>query len=475
MANPISSVTLPYQLLLSFALGNAAAPAIRPFAQTLENDAWAAHTVAPPTIYTTAPMAARGKIDVASVKTWGHQQGYDDGVIAALMTGSLAGPDLADLFTMWRRGFVDQAGFEKGLTNLGVMGSWWANLEQLKRVHLTPEQAANARQQQFIGDQAQRDIAALYGIEPGDADVQFELAGLPPGVETGLAMWRRGIIDQATFDRIVAEGHTKTKYTGALEQLRRQLLSPATAVRAHLKGHIDTAEMHARGTDWGYSNADMDLWYQSEGRPATVHQIHVGYQRGASLPGAASERDAIDIAVAQSDIRPEYGDLLFAGRDTYPSLFQLNRLVAASAVSPATAAEWATKSGVNHEVITTLETYWQGLSGGSSTDTHVSKADSQLWTTLHRAFLGSVVEPATVQQGFSLLGVPQASQQAVLERWTFERNLERKRLTPAQVKKAWSEGVVNDATNVAWTRDEAVAYLIELGYSAADADTFLNI
>lgn len=475
MANPISNVTLPYQLLLSFALGNAAAPAIRPFAQSLENDAWSAHSVAPPTIYTTAPMAARGKVAVSDVQTWGNRQGFSDSVIAALMAGSLAGPDLADLFSMWRRGFIDQAGFETGLTNLGVMGSWWAHLEQLKRVHLTPDQAANARQQQFITDQQQRDIAGLFGIEPGDADIQFELAGLPPGVETGLQMWRRGIIDQATFDRIVAEGHTKTKYTGDLEQLKRQLLSPATAVRAHLKGHIDVGAMHARGADWGYSADDMDLWYQAEGRPATVHQIHVGYMRGASLPGASSERDAVQMAVAQSDIRPEYGDLLFAGRDTYPSLFQLNRLVAASAVTPATAAEWATKSGVNAEVVSTLTTYWQGLTGGSSADTHVSKADSQLWTTLHRAYLGSVVSPATVQQGFTLLGVPAAAQQEVLARWTFERDLERKRLTPTQVKKAWSEGVVNDATGVAWTRDEAVAYLIELGYSAADADTFLNI
>lgn len=475
MANPISNVTLPYQLLLSFALGNAAAPAIRPFAQSLENDAWAAHTVLPPTIYTTAPMAARGKIPASSVTSWGHSLGYSDDVISKLMVGSLVSPDLADLFSMWRRGFIDQAGFERGLTNLGFMGSWWADLEQLKRTHLSLEQAANARQQQFITDAEQRAIAGLYGVEPGDADVQFELAGLPPGVETGLTMLRRGIIDVATFDRIVAEGHTKTKYTAALEQLQVQLLSAATAVRAHLKGHITAAQMHARGAEWGYSPADMDLWYQTEGRPATAHQIHVGYMRGASLPGATDERDAIDTAVAQSDIRPEYADLIFAGRDTYPSLFQLNRLVQANAIDAATAGEWATRSGVNAQVVTTLETYWRGLSGGTTADTHVSKADTQLWSTLHKAFLGSVVDAPTVQQGFTLLGVAPAAQQQVLERWTFERGLERKRLTPAQVKKALNEGVHNDATGQPWTRDEALAYLIELGYSAGDADTFLNI
>jgi hypothetical protein len=475
MANPISSVTLPYQLLLSFALGNAAAPAIRPFAQSLENDAWAAHQVLPPTIYTTAPMAARGKIAVADVQGWAHKQGFSDDVLAALMHGSLVGPDLADLFSMWRRGIIGQDEFELGLTTLGVLPRWVGELEQLKREHLTLEQAANARQQQFIGDAEQRAIAALYGVTPEDADVQFELAGLPPGVETGLAMWRRGIIDQATFERIVAEGHTKTKYTAALEQLRRQLLQPAVAVRAHLKGHIGTDEMHTRGAEWGYSAADMDLWYQAEGRPATAHQIHIGYMRGATLPGAQNERDAINISTAQSDIRPEYEDILYASRETYPSLFQLNRLVQANAITAAVAAEWATKAGVAAEVVRVLETYWQGLSGGAVADPHVSKADTQLWTTLHKAFLGGVATPAEVQQGFTLLGVDAAAQTAILDRWRFEQGIERKRLTPTQVKKALGEAVVNPATGAAWTQDEALAYLIELGYSASDARTFLAI
>lgn len=475
MANPISNVTLPYQLLLSFALGNAAAPAIRPFAQSLENDAWAAHTVLPPTIYTVAPMAARGKLDAYPVSDWAHNLGYSDNVLAGLKEGSLVGPDLADLFTMWRRGFIGQTEFETGLKTLGVQTTWWPHLEQLLRTHLTPSEAANARQQQFIDQPTQEAIAALYGLTTGDADIQYELAGLPPGIETGLTMLRRNIIGTGEFGQIVAEGHTKTKYTSVLEQLQVQLLSAATAVRAHLKGHIGVDEMHSRGAEWGYSAPDMDLWYQAEGRPATAHQIHIGYMRGATLPGATDERDAINKSTAQSDIRPEYEDILYASRDTYPSLFQLNRLVTANAITPAVAADWATKSGLNHDVVLALTSYWDGLGGGTVADPHVTKADSQLWTTLHKAFVGGVATDAQVQQGFTLLGVPVASQQAILDRWKFESGLERKRLTPAQVKKAWSEGVHNEATNQPWTRDEAVAYLIELGYSAGDADTFLNI
>lgn len=475
MPNPLSNITLPYQLLLSFALGNAAAPALRPFVASLENEAWAAHPVAPPTIYTIGPAAARGKVALEQAKQWAHESGSSDAVLAAVMNGSLVGPDLADLFELWRRQEIDQAGFELGLTTLGFQPSWWAHLEKLYRTHLTPAEAAEARQQQFITAEHQVEVASLYGLTADDAEVQFKLAGLPPGVETGLTMLRRGIIDVATFDQMVAEGHTKTKYTDVLEQLAVQLLSPATAVRAHLKGHIGADEMHARGSEWGYSPADMDLWYESEGRPATAHQIHIGYVRGATLPGAASEHDAIRIATAQSDVRPEYTDLIYAGRDNYPSLFQLNRLVQAGAIDTPTAADWAVKAGTNADVVKVLETYWTGLAGGQTADTHVTKANSQLWTTLHRAYLGGVATAPEVQQGMTLLGVPADAQQAVLERWKFEQGIERKRLTPAQVKKAYAEGVTNPATSAAWTKDEAIAYLVELGYSVNDANTFLGI
>lgn len=458
----------------AFAAGIAIGPTLAPEVQILVNEAWSLAPVRPPTIYTTARGVAEGKINEGDARQWAHEQGFNDTVFDALVAASKGAADFANLMAGWRRGLINDTEFQLGLDRLGFEPEWYPLLKGLKREYLTPAEAANARQQEFISPAEQVAIAGRFGIEPADAEVQFELAGLPPGVETGLRLWRRGIIDQATFDRIVAEGHTKTKYTPALEQLRRELLSAATAVRAHLKGHIDVNEMHSRGADWGYTPADMDLWYEAEGRPATPHQIHIGYRRGADVQGL-SEQAAIDAAVAQSDVRPEYRAVLYAGRDTFPSLFQLNRLVQANAISPATAADWADKAGVNAGVVSVLEQYWQTLGGGSVADPHVTKADSQLWTTLHRAYLGSVVDDAHVQNGLNLIGVPSAAHAEILARWTFERDLERRRLTPAQVKKAYGEGAINHATGAAWTQADAIAYLIELGYSAADARSFLEI
>src|SRR5262249_19699721 len=133
------------------------------------------------------------------------------------------------------------------------------------------------QQQGFIDAARANAEGALQGVTEERQQLRFEASGLPPGVETALQMLRRSIIGTGEFAQIVREGHTKTKYTDELLQLQDQVLSAATYVRAFLKGHITRAEMHTGGALTGYTPNDLDLWYLTEGRPATAHQIHIGY------------------------------------------------------------------------------------------------------------------------------------------------------------------------------------------------------
>src|SRR2546430_17216966 len=99
----------------------------------------------------------------------------------------------------------------------------------------------------------------------------------------------------------------------------------------------------------------------------------------------------------------------------------------------------------------------------ASGDPYVGKAQAQLWTALHRSYVNVELEDAAAELGFSQLDIPQSEWATILGLWQHERALIRKRLTPAQVKKAYSKGVTNHATGTAWTRDDAVVYLEELG------------
>ena len=62
----------------------------------------------------------------------------------------------------------------------------------------------------------------------------------------------------------------------------------------------------------------------------------------------------------------------------------------------------------------------------------------------------------------------------ILAKWQAERSLIRKELTPAQLKKAFREGIVNPATGSLFTKDEVVAELVTRGFSASDATVFVE-
>jgi hypothetical protein len=331
---------------------------------------------------------------------------------------------------------------------------------------LSPSELANARQQGFIGQSRQYEEAALHGVTSERAELQFLMAGLPPGVETGLQMLRRGIIDEAAFAQLVREGHTKTKYTDELLELERQLLNPATLVRRRLKGYDDPETFHERMKAWGYTAADAEDWWEADGRPAATGQLWTAAARGIDGPeGRPLDEAQFRQAIRESDVKDKYGAMLWKLRFLYPSLFQLSRLVTAGAVDAATAADWATKARYAPEVVDVLRVVWsKGATAGA--DSHVTKATNQLWTATHKAFVDEWIDEAAATAALTTIGVDAGAQPGVLAMWTAERELERRSLSPAQIKKAYTGGQ--------WTQAQALERLQELGYTAGDALTLLN-
>jgi hypothetical protein len=179
------------------------------------------------------------------------------------------------------------------------------------------------------------------------------------------------------------------------------------------------------------------------------------------------------LGIAESDIRPEWGPMLWDARFLYPSLFQLTRLVTSGAVPVATGAEWAHKARYAPEVVTALTESWGGAQAPTR-DPHVVKAETQYWTALYKSYRDFEADAADVETGLDLLNVPQGNHARILNLWNHARELVSKQLTPTQLKKAWKGSTVNPATGAPWTRDEALARLERMHYSPADAETFLD-
>ena len=158
--------------------------------------------------------------------------------------------------------------------------------------------------------------------------------------------------------------------------------------------------------------------------------------------------------------------MLWESRFLYPPLFQLTRLVQAGAIDAETAREWAVKDRYPPEVVDALYAFWTASSAAKA-DTHLGKAQTQLWTATHRAYLRQDADDATVTAALTAAGVSAETVPQVLALWTIERDLSRLDLTPAQIAKAYKSTL--------YTLETAVSELVERGMTLEDASTFLGL
>jgi hypothetical protein len=460
--------------ILGYALGTAAGPALRPFVQDLANEAWTLNPVMRVDPLTAAAIVAE---DVEQ-RAWGADEALNHGIdgprFDAIVGEVLNAPGLPELYELWRRNLITDAQFSHGLRKGKLEKEWDAALIAARDVLLTPGELANARQQGFIDDARQLSEASLQGVDAERAEIQFELAGLPPGIETALQMLRRNIIDAAQFAEIVRTGHTKTKWTPELLALESQVLGAGTYAGLHLRGWIDEAAMVAGGKLTGHTQAQMDLLYKEHGRPATGHQVFIGLRRGGSYDGPTTgiAQPFID-AIRQSNIRPEWTNLLWAQRYTYPSAFVLRALAQGGDLTQAETEQILLFEGWEPKLAATVSAKWAGGTA-ATTDAHVGKAETQLWTTLHNSYKAEEIDAATAGATLGTLGVSATAQPQVLALWDAERALIRKQLSPAQIKKALKSGVANPATGAAWTFQEGIDALLARGYDVADATVLLE-
>jgi hypothetical protein len=458
----------------AFAMGVAIGPALSPAVRVLVNEAWNKYPTMPLQAVELAQGVASGQVD----REWAVNEAQNTGIsvdrFAHLIRIFDTGPGVEQAYRLWHRGILNEAGFRRACKREALEPEWIDALVAARQTLLTPSELANARQQGYIQQQRQYDEAEKWGVDNERAELQFLLSGLPPGPETGLDMLRRGIITEAEFGDLVREGHTKTKYIDELLALRHPILSASQATQLRLKGWIEAPAQHAIGALSGYTPAQMDQLFLAAGRPAAPGQMATAAVRGIDGPdGVPMNKAQFLKGIAESDIRPEWGPMIWASRFLYPSLFQLTRLVTSGAIPADVGAQWAHKARYAPEVVTALRESWGGAQAPTR-DPHVVKAENQLWTTQHTSYKAGESDAAEAETTLDMLNVPQGVHGRILALWNRERDIARKQLTPTQLKKAWKAKVTNPATGAAWSREEALARLESMGYAPADAETFLD-
>jgi hypothetical protein len=481
----------------AFAFGAATAPVLSPALESVRQQAWKLHSVRIPETAELAAAVAQEKLDLAQAEEWAARNGFSPDVFGTLVTIARTAPDVGTAMQAWRRGEIDSGGFNLVLARHGIDGQWWQALQALKLQLLSPGELAAAIHRGLVPDPGllkgeqptgpfkveaypvydipTLDEAAGSGFDRDRLGVLVGLQGLPMGTHEAAQAYFRGIITHGDYIRAFNESNSRNEWAEAVLGYARQIPTARDFIENALRGYRTFAEAADGAALHGMSEEHARLIFQNSGRPLNLHQITQAEAWGGKYdPQPGDDPDPYTNAVLIGAVTPAYYDLQEKLKYNLPSGFYFRTLQQTGVLTEAEAATWYRRLGWPPELADKIANAY-AKPAATSEDSHLGKARTQLWGTTHRSYIAREISDTQARNRLAEIGVPTGDQAGILNLWGAERDLIRKQLTPAQIKKGLAKQSRNAATGQPWTRDEALAALIERGYSATDANTYLDI
>jgi hypothetical protein len=444
-----------------------------------------------------AQAAAEGLADEATMATEASYSGLDASRFAYLYGVALNAPGTGELLSMLRRQTISPGNFSHGLRKARLEPMWDDALKELANVYIGIGDIAMAIVRGILpapsyvpvpppthGDKVPRypqvqidpeALAAKLGYSPEMLEIMVGRSGLSMAPIMAANALFRGIIGPDDYLLAIAEGDLRTEWADPVRETARQILTSGEYSEAELRGYIDTATRRANTAKHGMSQADSDLLHLIQGRPLAVHQVTTGLARGGLYGGLYTDvPEPYQAAIRESNIKEPWARLAYANRYSYPSAFVVRALLTDGALTQAEGEQIFLDVGWTPELAHKVAVHY-APKATTSADPHINKAVNQLWTTLHRSYVSEETDDTTATTTLGTIGVDPAAVPAVLSLWQAERDLIRKQLSAAQVKKAYAEQVINPATGTAWTQTDAIDALVQRGYSVNDATTLLEL
>lgn len=483
--------------MLGVGVGTAAAAALEPLIEPGRQQAWSDHPnrVLDPGLM--ARLAAQGAVTLDAAHAAGKREGFDTDKLDALVYLAQRVPEWAQVRDLINRRLITADQRDAALQRHAYPAEWLGPLRALMQEILSPGELAAAIHRGLVpnpdillGEQPQPPFNVdAYPVQPIDAvaeaagsgydkerlAVLVGLQGLPMGTHEAAQAFFRGIITHGDYIRAFNESNSRNEWAQAVLDYTRQIPTARDFMENALRGHHDFEWAAEQAARHGMSRDDAFLIYQNQGRPLNLHQITQGLAWGGKYnPAAGDDPDPWMQAVLLGAVRPEYYDLQHSLKYNLPSAFYFRALQEQAVMDETEAATWYKRLGWPPELADKVAAAY-AKPAATQADPHVTKAQTQLWNQAHRSYIAREISDTVARNALGTAGVAATAQQAVLNLWQAERDLIRKQLTPAQVKKALAKGSRNAATGQPWTRDEALAWLVAYGYSANDANDFLDI
>jgi len=486
VAGPVGS---SIGVLTGVAVGGAATVALQPAFEVPRQDAWSRNAHRILDVGLLARLVAQGGVDLGSATDEAARDGFGPDKLDALIYLEQTVPGFAEALNLWRRGLISNGDFSHVLVKAGLDQRYAAPLMALKEAEIVgigdiaygivrgilpapgyvpvapPTSGTSVPRFPQINVDPEA-LAAKLGFDPQMLQLMVGRSGLSLAPGLAATALFRGLINENDFLLAIAEGDLRTEWATTLRDATRQILTAGEYAQLELRGFIDAPTRRTLTQQHGMSNADSDRLENVLGRAPGVHAITTGLARGATYPSDYSAiPEPYKAAIQRSDIRPEFADIVYHDRYTYPSAFVLRSLAQAGDLGGQAAVEQVLlEIGWKPSFATQVSTAW--TQGSTTGDPHTSKAQTQLWSATHRSYVGEMIDDATATAALAAAGVAAAAVPAILALWKEERSLIRKQLSPAQIKKAYKDGI--------FTQAQASSELLARGYDQADATVLLE-
>lgn len=497
-------------IIVGVGVGAATSAALEPAIEVPRQQAWRSNPARVLEPELLARLVAQGGIKLDAAQDEAAASGYSSDRLDSLVYLAQNVPGTAELLFLWRLGAITKTQWTEGMVKLGVRPDWIERVAETFTVPLSAENAAVMIQRSVIPNQGQLpDIeppgpgnvprypqveidayasAQAYGTSNPQLDALTRIVGLPASPDLAARMTFRDIITEGDFALAIAQGNTRVEWTPYLLDGFRQILTANQYAELQLRGYSTEAERRANTAKWGMADTDSDLLYDVLGRGLGTAAITRGLARGGSYDGTAKTAPEPWLSsLERGNTRPEWYDLAYHYYEyEWPNYFVLKPMATAGEIPAGlvnglllalgwrpdlcalVTASWTGATLKEPEPPTTYADALDAWEGGTATaaDKAVTKAQTQLWTAAHKSYVNGLSSDAEAETDLTLAGVAADAIPQVLGFWRAERAIERRSLTPAQVKKAVTAGTLTQA--------DALARLEALGYSATDAQTFLT-
>lgn len=368
----------------------------------------------------------------------------------------------------------------------------------LQTVPLSPADAIEVAVKGAAQREAMRDEAALSGLAGSRFDLMYEATGNPPGPGELLEMLRRGIIEDADFDRGILQGLTRNDWIEQLRALRSQPLTLADIVEATVQGHAQKEDLHRIAGFFGVAPGDADVLYETAGTPLSRTEMEELVNRGEATV------DELAQAIRESRTKDKYIPKALLLRRRIPPERSIVMLVAHGALSQADGVAKLTQLGFNADDATVLVQEGLNRKHAKSRDLSLSivqrlyqaqviprdqaahliavlgytdgeagwlldledlqraeKYETAAIGRVHSLYVGHHIEGEAASSALDGLHLAATQRDQLIHLWDLERAANVKTLTLAELTRMAKKNIIDAPTYVARVQ--------KLGYTEADA------